>query len=270
MSLLGDYFGGFSGSGGNSSAAKAGTYAGNVSPFGVGIRAVRGKDVIQDPNDFLGQLPAATGLAEQKGGPFGVDTYGSAPGAVDKVHTAQGYDPNLFAGLRGQLEGQANGTAPSLAGMQARAAGDQNAKQFLGALAGAGGMNPGMAARLAGQQFAQVGQGTANAAAQARLEEQHQAQGLLGQLGSTEAGLQQANNQFNTEAYNRQLGQDSQNQAAFEQARAQQIAEMEARRRQGNIDLRNGMVTGAMGAGSGAASGGLGALGQALPMLLAL
>jgi hypothetical protein len=95
-----------------------------------------------------------------------------------------------------QLQGQANGTGPSLAGAQYnRAAQDQQAA--IGSLA-RGAARPG-ATRAAMMQQARVGQGLASGSAEAVLQEQNAARG---QLGAALSGAGQAS--FQRDAANQQ------------------------------------------------------------------
>lgn len=123
--------------------------------------------------------------------------------------------PNPYEGgwqrLIGQLEGQANGTGPSLAQAQyQRAAQDQQAA--IGSLARSS-ARPG-AARAAMMQQAKVGQGLASGSAEAMLQEQTQARAMLGSaLGSAGSAAWQrdgANQQAWMALLGEQLGLDAQ------------------------------------------------------------
>lgn len=86
------------------------------------------------------------------------------------------------------LQGQAAGTAPSVAGAQLnQAVGAQNA-QAASALGSQRGINPALAARLIAQQQAQNTQGMAGAAATAGIQERNAAQSLLGNALAQQRG----------------------------------------------------------------------------------
>lgn len=219
----------------------------------------------------------AAGLTAKQDGPLGSGAYtapGQAYGYGDKVQTSAGapmgqsdQSRGFLASLVGKLQGQADGTAPSMAGLQLQQGNEQQQKNFLGALAAQRGMNPGAVATLAAGQAAQGGQATNMAAAQAAIAERNAAQNLLGQVGGqiregdlSAAGLTQGNNQFNT---------TSANQAAAAQALAanqlaagqnQQISDIEKQRQQANWQLRNqflqDLTKGATEAASKLATGG--------------
>lgn len=115
--------------------------------------------------------------------------------------------------LISQLQAQAAGRGPSLAGMQAQQAADQGMAQQLSMAAGAGPGNEAIMARQAMQNNAGITQGNAMTAAQARMAEQMGArQQLAGVLGQAR-GMDINNEQFNAGNYNqRQYGQAQLNQ----------------------------------------------------------
>lgn len=122
-------------------------------------------------------------------------------------------------GLINQLIAQGQGQGPNPAMDQLRMTTDQNARQQAALVAGARGVNPALAARLAAQQGASINQQAAGQAAlqsaQQQLAAQQQAGGLLGQqIGqqTQQAGLnaqqQQAYNQLLAQNLSSQRGQD--------------------------------------------------------------
>lgn len=99
-----------------------------------------------------------------------------------------GYDP-----LIEMLSAQARGEGPSLAEMQFKQLTDRNIAQQLGTAAAQRGVNPALAARMAAQGQANIGQQAAGQAAQIRLQELLQAQqqemaARQAQAAATQAG----------------------------------------------------------------------------------
>lgn len=91
---------------------------------------------------------------------------------------------NKQLALANALEGQAAGTAPSLAELQLKEGSDRAIKTQMALAANAHG-NPALAARTAAINIAEAEQGAARDAAALRIQEQNQAQQLLGNvLGS--------------------------------------------------------------------------------------
>lgn len=89
---------------------------------------------------------------------------------------------NYQLGLAAQLQAQANGEGPSLAQMQLQQSTDQTMNQSLGAIRSATGANAGLSARTAALSAAQ-GLGAAGLqSGLLRLQEQQQAQQMLGQV----------------------------------------------------------------------------------------
>lgn len=82
-------------------------------------------------------------------------------------------------GLMSQLQGQANGTGPSIAQGQLQRASDANLAQSMAMAQSMGGMGAGAGLRGISQQRAGVGQQLASDSGLLRLQEQQQAQGLL-------------------------------------------------------------------------------------------
>jgi hypothetical protein len=115
--------------------------------------------------------------------------------------------------LISQLQRQASGRGPSLAGMQARQAADVGMANQLSMAAGAGPGNEALAARQAMQNNAGISANLAMTSAQARMAEQLNArQQLAGVLGNAR-GQDIGNEQFNAGSYNsRQLSQAQLNQ----------------------------------------------------------
>ncbi len=99
-------------------------------------------------------------------------------------------------GLAQQLQQQANGQGPSIAQLQLQQATDRTLSQSLGQIRAATGANAGLSARTAALAGAQQLGATGNASGQLRLQEQMQAQQLLGQIaGQGRQGDLQANDQ---------------------------------------------------------------------------
>ena len=160
--------------------------------------------------------------------------------------TSPGYDAQLK--LLGDLQAQAAGQGPSLAGEQLKAALEQILAQQQGSIASMRGVNPGLAMRLAGSQAGAAQQNTAQQAAIARIQEilnaQQQLAGLGQNIRSTDIGVQTTNatnaqnaatanqnainaqNQYNATlaAQIAQGNQLAQNTAAYNQAQFQQAA----------------------------------------------
>lgn len=229
---------------------------------------------------FLSSL----GFESQSEGPFGTDSYRNN---VNAVTTAQGVrqaapidqsqanaSRGFLTSLAGNLQGQAAGTAPSMAALQLKQGNEQVQQNFLGALAAQRGMNPGAAATLASHQAAQGAQATNAQAAQAAIAERNAAQGLLGQVGGqlregdlNQQQLVQQGNQWNAGQFNAALANDAQaqNQLTGQLAAQQnaQIAEQERQRQQYNAQLRNEFlmklaqagISGASAAATGGATG---------------
>jgi hypothetical protein len=114
-----------------------------------------------------------------------------------------------------QLQQQAAGRGPSLAGMQAQAVGQQSLAQQQALAAGAAPGNEALAARQAAMNAGSTMQGVAQTSAQARMAEQMAArQQLAGVLGQGR-GMDINNEQFNASQHNSralaQAGFDAQN-----------------------------------------------------------
>lgn len=237
------------------------------------------------------------GAESQQDGPQGTGAYRTAADAfkaapmVRQAQGAQATDPTqsnqsrgYLTTLAGQLQDQAAGRAPSMAGLQLQQGNEQAQRQFLGALAAQRGMNPGAAATLAANQAAQGAQATNATAAQAAIAERNAAQGLLGQVGgelrSGDLGQQQLgqqlnlanmqNSQFNAGQFNAALGADTQAQNQLAAQQNAEIAAIERQRQQANAQLRNEFLmklaaAGLSGASAGLGGGAVGGAGAALP-----
>lgn len=107
------------------------------------------------------------------------------PNAVNNLQNQYG----MVQSVEGQLQGVANGTGPNPALAQLQQTTDQNIAQNAGFVASQKGINPALAARLAGQNAGQMNQA---AAGQAAVQTANQQLGALGQLGSL-AGNTQSN-----------------------------------------------------------------------------
>lgn len=141
-----------------------------------------------------------------------------------------------------------NGSA--LAGAQLTGATNQGIQQATGTIASAKGLNPALAARLAGQQAAQSGQTAANQSAQMQAQVQMNALGQAANISGQQVGNQMA-------------GQGAATQAVMNQ---QQMAQGMALGQQQNANAAGNTAYGNQGASAqaGAALGGLGtALGTA-------
>lgn len=122
------------------------------------------------------------------------------------LNTVQADATRMFQqGLLQQLQGQATGTGPSLADAQLRKASDQNLANTLSSIQATRGMGATAAAANAAGAGAQAGQQLAQDSAIVRLQEQMQAQGLLGQLATGTRGqdIGQAAQAANIEMQNR-------------------------------------------------------------------
>lgn len=105
------------------------------------------------------------------------------------------------ANLISNLEAQASGRGPSLAGEQLKAAQESNSKQQLG-LAQSGAGNPAAAAMMAQSNIAQMGMQSSQDAAQARMQEIYNAQNLLGLNIQSGRGADEGVNTFNAQQTN--------------------------------------------------------------------
>lgn len=191
--------------------------------------------------------------------------------AFDRRQQATGYDPaqqqasrQVLANLAGDLQGQAAGTAPSMAALQLKQGNEQAQRNMLGALTAQRGMNPGVVASLASNQAAQAAQATNAQAAQAAIAERNAAQGLLGQVGGQmraqdlQAG-QQLNDlsTFNANQGNQLLAGDvaAQNQLAGQQNTM--VAQEEQARRQRLMKTMAALAGAASGIPGAVATGGM-------------
>lgn len=115
--------------------------------------------------------------------------------------------------LVNQLQLQASGRGPSLAGMQAQQVAQQSLAQQQAMAAGAGPGNEAMAARQAAMNAGGTMQGLAQTSAQARMAEQINARQQLAGVLSGARGQDIGNEQFNAGNYNqRQAAQAQLNQ----------------------------------------------------------
>ena len=150
---------------------------------------------------------------------------------VDPTQQAQFRQAQM--GLMNQLQTQAAGGGPSLAGEQLRMGNEQAIAAQQAAMASQrGGFNPALA-RQSQQQMAQIQGGEAAKAAQLRMQEQLNAQQALGQLAGQgrgqDIGLATTNAQLGQA--NQQLGAD----LAMQQAGLQGQADISAM--QGGVDI---------------------------------
>lgn len=174
--------------------------------------------------------------------------------AANRSSTAQGQRQTLIS----QLQGQAAGTAPSLAEAQLKSASERNlAQQLAASQAQRGGSSASRERQLLRGQ-ATAGRALAQDSAQARLAEQQSAQQLLGQQISQE---QQASDQL-TQQY-MQLG------FSAEQAQQQAAADLEKLETQQFISAQGLSAAGVAGqqqAAAGITGGLFGAAGSAMAM----
>ena len=116
--------------------------------------------------------------------------------------TLSGQARNSQVGLANQLQAQANGTAPSLAGLQLQAALDANQKSNLSLARSSNYANPAVGMRAAIQANAQQGQASAMQAAQARIAEVNAGQLALAQVLAQQRGADIGIEQGNQAAIN--------------------------------------------------------------------
>ena len=109
-------------------------------------------------------------MAQLQSGLSGVSQYGQNP-----------YSSQQTA-LINALQGQASGTTPSVAQQALRQETDRNIQQHMGALASNRSVGAGLAARLAGQQGAQLQQQAVGQGALAQAQEKLQAQSNLANM----------------------------------------------------------------------------------------
>jgi len=134
-------------------------------------------------SQFLGKAFAPTIDANQFVNPYEGSEIGNM--TMDQAKLLQSYDQQKFRDAQlGQidyLQGQAQGTGPSIVEQQAQMAQQQMMAQQMAQAQSAGGMNAGLAQRLAMQNTAQGQAGIASNAQVARLQEIQQANALLAQ-----------------------------------------------------------------------------------------
>ena len=142
------------------------------------------------------------------------------------------------AALAQALQDQAAGKGPSLTQMQLQQATQANAAQYAGAIASQRGINPALAARMVGQNAANMNQQMAGQSAIARLQEQMQARAqlgdVLGQQRAQDIGQMQANTGMFGAAGGLQNNQNSNRVSNMSQM--QQINAETARR---NAEMQN-------------------------------
>lgn len=137
-------------------------------------------------------------------------------------------------GLADQLQAVANGNGPNTAGAMLQQSTNQNIAQAAGTVANTKGINPALAARLAGQQAGQMQQTSANQAAMLKAQQQLGAMSQLGQQQNSMANL--AGNQVGQQmGMTNSLGQGY-NQAA--QGNQGQLMGMQANVNQANAGIQ--------------------------------
>ena len=132
--------------------------------------------------------------------------------------------------LISQLQNQAAGRGPSLAGMQAKQVANQSLAQQQALAASAGPGNEAMAARSAAMNAGNTMSGLAGTAAMARAQEQMNAQGMLGSALQGARGQDMNNEQFNAGSLNNRTMQ----QATMNQQNKQFNVGAEYQNRTGN------------------------------------
>lgn len=133
-------------------------------------------------------------------------------------------------GLISQLQAQAAGRGPSLAGMQAFAAADRGMAQQQSLAAGAAPGNEALAARQAMQNSGGINANLAQTSAQARMAEQMNAQQQLGGVLGQARGMDIGNEQFNagwTNNRNQNQAQMTMQQRQMNDAREQYLRNLE-------------------------------------------
>ena len=141
-------------------------------------------------SSITGMLGKASGMSSYKPTSIDIDpnAYLDPYGAAQRAQLAQGYgqysgaNQGFLGGqqqLVSQLQQQAQGQGPSLAQQQLAQAMQQAQAQNAGLMATQRGVNPGMALRMAGMNQAGMAQGIAAQGAQARIQEQLNAQQQL-------------------------------------------------------------------------------------------
>lgn len=225
----------------------------------------------QNRDSFMGAYNPQQSPVNMNAGNLQSGVNGTAQGNVAQAAgpngTQQGQSRDMQLALMQRLQDQAQGKGPSLAQMQLQKGTDAN---ISGAMAlgqsqrGAG--QAGMLKGIATQQ-ANIGQGMANDSAMLRLQEQMQAnqmlgQGLNGMRGQDQgwAGMEQQNAQFNAGQSNQSsqfnAGQTNQQNVARQQAAMEaerlrqetQIAYEKMRQQAAKDRSVMGVVGGAMGA----------------------
>jgi hypothetical protein len=152
-----------------------------------------------------------------------------------------------------QLQGVANGTGPNVGQAQLNQATNQNIQQANALISSQKGINPALAARLAGQQAAQANQQAAGQSATMQAQSQLNALGQLGGIAGQQVSQQQgALNSLNTSAQNLQANALGANQAANQINSG--VAQSNANQ---NAALAGGVIKGAAAAAGGMAEGGM-------------
>lgn len=191
------------------------------------VREIAAAQIGQSPNADWAQIaptlmagPINIGQIERANAP----TIGQFQNADAHTVALQNAFRDKQMALSGQLEQQAAGEGPSLAGLQLQQALERSQKNQMGMLAAQPGMSPGMAARLFGQQAGQAQAEAGMQSAQARMAEQIAARQQLQQLYGTARGMDISIEQGNQAA----LNQNSQFNVQNQNARTAQQAAYEA------------------------------------------
>lgn len=233
----------------------------NATPYQTDPNAFQGG--WQDPNSAYNPNNLANSAAAAGGA--------QAPGFAD----AQAG----LGGLAGQLQGQAFGTAPSLAMEQLRQAQGANAANTMALQASSRGVNPAQAALNASQVNSAGNQQMAAQGVGAALQERNAAQGLLGNVYQAQGsmGLQQQGQNNQMVQYYISQGMSAQQAQLQAQIAEQQINSGNYNAAQGldagaaagnasnNANLVGGLFGAAAGAGATAISGGALAQGGVVP-----
>lgn len=230
---------------------KAGFAGGGESPSGGNVDNFfrdSGSDAFQEGGgELFGRLvdPGGFLFKEQPQNTF----QATAPGtdqASAQMQGAQAQQQQLYqqqGALAGQLAETAAGRGPSIADMQNKQATQRNIAAAQSMAASARGVNPALAARMAGDQAAKANQQAAADSMMGKLAEQRSAQEQL----SNVYGQQQQGNLARQQMWGQQYGQNLQAQMGAQEINAQTAA--------GNVSAQRGLL-GSIFGGLGAAEGG--------------
>lgn len=230
--------------------------------FGSGNYASGAQNMMMAPIDplnmFRNEAPQnsydaqAPGISQQDwGGAMNgsMGQMGQAQGLADQVLGSQRALDSQMGGQAWRLDARARGEGPSIADMQMRQGMQANAANAASMAASARGVNPALAARMAGNQASTANQAMAGQAALARLAEQQQAEaqlaGVQGQraamLGQEQQGALQRQSNWG-QIYGAQVaGQNAQNQAITEGSLGEQ--RIDAQTAAANTEDNRGLIS---------------------------